>query len=222
MAQHQEEPEIISDITMPAPKKRRTQAERTAASDKAMFRAAIKLIARDGPSKMTLAKVGKEAGFSGGLVSYRFGSKSKLLQATLERILELWHDRVLHPAHADEPGVENIKLLAQLYLEAVEAKSDLMAAQYRLMNESYSSHRELQSAFRDYDNRVRTSIVNNLKPLQKGGEIDKNLDLESFAVLFMGTVRGIAVQYFIDDKSVDIQKAKKMVDAMLDRLLMPG
>jgi len=57
-------------------KRRRTQAERTQASDKAIYKAAIKLIAKDGPQNMSLAKLGKVAGFSGGLISYRC---SKLL-----------------------------------------------------------------------------------------------------------------------------------------------
>jgi len=39
-------------------KRRRTQAERTQASDKAIYKAAIKLIARDGPQNMSLAKLG--------------------------------------------------------------------------------------------------------------------------------------------------------------------
>ena len=48
--------------------RRRTQAERTALSEKLILRAAIKLIARQGYSRTTLAEIGKEAGYSGGLV----------------------------------------------------------------------------------------------------------------------------------------------------------
>ncbi len=67
---------------MPAPEKRRTQAERIEATEEAMYLAAIKLIAKDGPNKMTLASLGKEAGVSPGLVNHRFGTENKLLQAT--------------------------------------------------------------------------------------------------------------------------------------------
>src|SRR5213079_3307001 len=61
--------------------RRRTQAERTALSEKLILRAAIKLIARQGYSRTTLAEIGKEAGYSGGLVSHRFGSKQDRLRA---------------------------------------------------------------------------------------------------------------------------------------------
>ena len=201
-------------------RKRRTQAERTAASDKAMFRAAIKLIAKEGPSKMTLAKIGKVAGFSGGLVSYRFGSKSKLLQATADRILDLWTDHVLRPAQEQASGVQYLELAAKLYLEAVESRSDLMIALYRLMNESYSSYKELQPAFEAYDKRVRQGIVESLKPAQKAGEIDPKADLEAFAVLYMGKLRGIALQHFIDRNAFDIDSAYNMVEQACDRILL--
>jgi len=203
-------------------KKRRTQAERTEASDKAMFRAAIKLIAREGPSHMTLAKLGKEAGFSGGLVSYRFGSKSNLLKATAERILDSWTERVVGPGLAEETGgLAGLEKMAKLYFESVVAKADLMVAQYRLMNESYSSYKELQPAFREFDTRIRGNIVNMLKPAQKAGEIKKNADLNAFATLYIGMLRGVAVQYFIDSKGVDIDAAYKMLEKACDELLLP-
>ena len=105
--------------------KRRTQAERTAASDAAMFKAAIKLIASEGPSSMTLTKIGKESGFSGGLVSYRFGSKRNLLIATADRILELWQKRVIEPANLDSDTLEGLEMVVRLYFKAVRSRSDL-------------------------------------------------------------------------------------------------
>ena len=43
---------------------RRTQAERTATAHRRMIRAAIRLIARQGYTKTTLAEVGREAGYT--------------------------------------------------------------------------------------------------------------------------------------------------------------
>ena len=187
--------------------KRRTQAERTAASDKAMFKAAIKLSARDGPSSMTLAKIGKEAGFSGGLVSYRFGSKSNLLVATAERILELWQTRVVQPANADEKSIDGLEKMVALYFDAVRKKSDLMMAQFRLMNVSYSSYPELQPAFRGYDRHVRDLVVEAVNNSIAQGDVRKGVDAEVFAVSLVGLMRGIAVQYFVDSKGIDIDAA---------------
>jgi len=138
-------------------KRRRTQAERTQASDKAIYKAAIKLIAKDGPQSMSLAKLGKVAGFSGGLISYRFGTKSNLLKAIADRIFELWQRRVLEPALLGESALDDLKTLGTLYLKSVKTKSDLIMALFRLMNDSYSTHKELKSQFSEYDTMLEIS-----------------------------------------------------------------
>ena len=48
----------------------------------------MRLIARQGYTKTTLAAVGKEAGYTGGLVSHHFGSKEKLYGEVLQQIAD--------------------------------------------------------------------------------------------------------------------------------------
>jgi len=101
--------------------KRPNQAERTEASDSAMLKAAISIIANEGHYSMALIKVGKTAGFTGGLVSYRFGSKSDLLQAVSERILELWNNKTLdNKTLIASSGIEQLKLIPDAYLNDVK------------------------------------------------------------------------------------------------------
>ena len=69
-----------------APPKRRTQQERKAESERAIILAAMNLFARQGYMRTTLNEIGKAAGYTGGLVSHRFGSKEGLLQAVLKHI----------------------------------------------------------------------------------------------------------------------------------------
>jgi len=191
-------------------KSRRTQAERTQASDKAIFKAAIKLIAENGPKNMSLVKLGKVAGFSGGLVTYRFGTKSNMLKAVADRIFELWQRRVLEPALSGENAIDDLKTLGTLYF-----KNDLIMALFRLMNDSYSTHKELKSQFSEYDNKARSIII---KLLEKGiasGEIKASIDPRGVAVFYIAILRGAALQYFIDEKNVDLKKIDSMVGDML-------
>ena len=199
--------------------KRRTQAERTAASDAAMFKAAIKLIASEGPSSMTLTKIGKESGFSGGLVSYRFGSKSNLLIATADRILELWQKRVIEPANLDSDTLEGLEMVVRLYFKAVRSRSDLMMAQFRLMNVSYSSYPELQPAFQDYDKKLRANIVEHLDRARARGDVKAEADAHTFAIMLMGMLRGIAMQSFVDPKAVDLNKAEQSAIDIIESVL---
>jgi len=198
---------------------RRTQAERTEASDKAIYKAAIKLIAKEGPANMSLAKLGKQAGFSGGLVSYRFGSKSNMLKAVADRILELWERRVLTPALLNQSALVDLKTLGKLYLESVEAKSDLILAQYRLMNDSYSTHKELKKRFSNFDIRARSVIVELLEKGRASGEIKASVDADGFSVLFIGMLRGTAMQYFLNEKNVDLNQVHEMIADILDAIV---
>ena len=199
--------------------KRRTQAERTAASDAAMFKAAIKLIASEGPSSMTLTKIGKESGFSGGLVSYRFGSKRNLLVATADRILELWQKRVIEPANLDSDTLEGLEMVVRLYFKAVRSRSDLMMAQFRLMNVSYSSYPELQPAFQDYDKKLRANIVEHIDRARARGDVKAEADAHTFAIMLMGMLRGIAMQSFVDPKAVDLNKAEQSAIDIIESVL---
>jgi len=197
---------------------RRTQAERTEASDKAMYKAAIKLIAKEGPANMSLAKLGKLAGFSGGLVSYRFGSKANMLQAVADRILELWERRVLEPALSNESALDDLKTLSKLYLASVRKKSDLILAQFRLMNDSYSTHKELKQQFSSFDVKARAGMIKLIEQGQASGEIKKSVDAHGFSVIFIGVLRGTAVQYFVDEKNVDLDQASTMIFNILDTI----
>ena len=199
--------------------KRRTQAERTAASDAAMFKAAIKLIASEGPSSMTLTKIGKESGFSGGLVSYRFGSKRNLLVATADRILELWQKRVIEPANLDSDTLEGLEMVVRLYFKAVRSRSDLMMAQFRLMNVSYSSYPELQPAFQDYDKKLRANIVEHIDRARARGDVKAEADAHTFAIMLMGMLRGIAMQSFVDPKAIDLDKAEQSAIDIIESVL---
>ena len=199
----------MTGLTM-TEKKRRSQAERTAASDSAMYKAAVKLIARDGPQAMTLANVGKEAGFTGGLVSYRFGSKIGLLKAVSTRILELWRKRVLAKAFTASNGSTLDYLLStiDIYLKAIKTRSDLMLALFRMFTESYSSYPELRPYFQEYDREARNSVSSMVVKAQESGEVSKEIDADTFAVLYIGSLRGTAMQYFVDGDEIDLEATK--------------
>lgn len=199
--------------------KRKTQAERTAASDSAMFKAAVKLIAKEGPSQMTLAKVANEAGFTPGLIIYRFGSKAGLLKAVSEKIVELWRDKIFASIDEDSLEVENLFNMSDLYLDAVEQKSDLILAFFRMHSESYSSYEDLRHYYQKYDDLLRVYAQRVLSHAQSKGNLSENVDIKTFSVAYLAVLRGIAMQSFIDKDAVDIEAAKKTLRALFQDLL---
>ncbi|NIB38085.1 TetR/AcrR family transcriptional regulator [Pseudomaricurvus alkylphenolicus] len=201
--------------------RRRTQAERIAATEDALYEAAIQVIARDGAGKLTLANIAKMAGVSPGLVNHRFGSKSNLLQMTCMKVLDAWSEILSEVTEAhSESSLKSLEALSRLYLEGVSSKSDIVMAQGRLMAESVNSLGELQPAFKTYNQRVCQSIVELLKPGQNRGEIKSDVDLKAFAVTFVGTLRGVGMLHLVDD-SIDLEAACGMVVLICKQLLQP-
>lgn len=66
------------------PPKRRTQAERSAATQGELLAAAITCLSRDGYVQTTVELVAKMAGVSRGAVQHHFGSRDQLLLAVVE------------------------------------------------------------------------------------------------------------------------------------------
>lgn len=197
--------------------KRLTQAERTEASDSAMLKAAISIIAKEGHYNMTLIKVGKAAGFTGGLVSYRFGSKSGLLQAVAERIIELWENRILNnKKFIESSGIEQLKLISETYLNDIKKRSDLIVALQRLMNASYGSCPDLLPYFQEYDQTVRARIS---KLVTDSGQAPAGFNADAFSITFMALLRGVSQQYFISPKSVDLKQTKLMIWHICDAVI---
>src|SRR5260370_39403706 len=82
---------------------RSRQQDRTAQSDERMTRAAIHLLVDKGIAGTTLAAIGANAGYSRGLVTHRFGSKSGLLAHVVGYLSAEWRQR-LHAARAERKG----------------------------------------------------------------------------------------------------------------------
>jgi AcrR family transcriptional regulator len=184
-----------------------------------MYVAAIKLIARDGPTKMTLASLGKEAGVSPGLVNHRFGSKNKLLQATCMRALEEWK-HMLHRSslNQSDSSIETLESMCRFYLDGIARRSDIVLAQGRLMSEGLSLIPELRTTIRKYNRQISDMIVEILESGQKTGEVNADLDLRSFSHMCIGMLRGIGTLHLID-KSVDIDAAYDMITSTCIQVL---
>lgn len=88
-------------VTPPA----RTQAERSAQSDRAMLEAAVELVLQHGTDKTTLAMIGEAAGYSRGLATYRFGSKAGLYDALCKSISRQWLEYLTRGV-GDKTGVD--------------------------------------------------------------------------------------------------------------------
>lgn len=199
-------------------RKRRTQAERSKTSDEAMLKAAVSLVAREGLQGITLSKVGKEAGFTGGLVSYRYHTKLGLIKAVSNRLLANWSAYVIEPAMENAKGIETLATIAELYLERAKSRSDMLLAMSRLMNECHTYDPELADLFRNYDQKVRSLLVDCI--LSDPNSRSSNAEAaEDMVTLFLATLRGLTGQYIMDNDIERLEQSKSLMVAYCEKSL---
>ncbi len=138
---------------------RRTQAERTEASDRNMFEAAVSLINQHGATGTNLSEVGIRAGYSRGLASHRFGNKEKLFAFVVRQVGEQWLAQ-LKDSIGKAVGLAAVeKALDQHYAFCVEAP-DTVRALYLLWFESLNTESVLSETIKNIHQRRFQDVVN--------------------------------------------------------------
>jgi AcrR family transcriptional regulator len=103
---------------------------RSARSRNAVLEAALAIIARDGPARLTLDAIARESGISKGGLMHQFRTKEAVLKALLERQTEHFEDfsrRYLAEAGAEQPQPHLAAQIATLR-EAVATPRSLVFA----------------------------------------------------------------------------------------------
>ena len=198
---------------------RRTQAERTATASRRMLRAARQLIARQGYTKTTLAQVGKEAGYTGGLVSHHFGSKEGLLRELVGRITGRFYQDQIRPATDGLAGLEALVATADVYLNELVAREERMRTLYVLMGEALGPVSEVSEVFAELNAGFRGNASRLIEEGMTRGEIRKDLDPDAEAGLFVGMLRGVALQWMADPGCFDLEAVRTSLKDALRRHL---
>jgi len=195
-----------------------TQAERVAASDRALIDAAIELIAERGYERTTLALIGEKAGYSRGLVTQRFGNKEKLLWAVIREILDRWSTHSLSE-RVDKVGVPALQAILSAYLDACDKAPNRIKAYYALLREADGPVPALRERVSQLQRDERANIERWIRAGQRDGTIRGDVDPAAEATLFLGVLRGVTMQWLLDADHVDIVAALTQHGATLDRTL---
>jgi AcrR family transcriptional regulator len=187
---------------------RRTQAERTATANRRMLRAATRLIARQGYTKTSLAQVGREAGYTGGLVSHHFGSKEGLLRALVVRAAGRFYDDQIRPAVEGRSGVDALCSMVDTYLNELVVREERMRALYVLMGEALGPVAEINDLFAELNRGFRVTARDCIEAGVASGEVRSDLDPEAEAALFVGMLRGVANQWMAERGCFDLDKVR--------------
>jgi AcrR family transcriptional regulator len=191
-----------------------TQAERVAASDRALVDAAIDLIAERGYERTTLALIGEKAGYSRGLVTQRFGNKEKLLWAVIRQILDQWSTHSFSE-RVDKVGVPALQAILSAYLDACDKAPQRIRAYYALLREADGP----VPAVRETIKKLHATERKQIAALIRAGAVRADVDPDAEATAFLGVMRGVTMQWLLDPKGVDLVGTLTQYGVSLERTL---
>jgi AcrR family transcriptional regulator len=200
-----------------SPTSRPTQAERTALAEKKMVNATIELINTAGLAGTTLIAIGERAGYSRGLASHHFGSKSGLFRKVLKQITSDWTEE-LQRYLQDKDGLSAI-------LAALDAHRDHMfhfpehaRAMYILWTGSFDSASEFKPNVIEFHRLQREAAAAWVIAGQKTGEIKPAVNPGGFGEQFYASLLGLNYQWLVNpnfDLNAAIDLLKENIVALL-------
>jgi AcrR family transcriptional regulator len=201
------------------PLESRTQAERTAISDKAMIAAAIELILERGTDKTTLQAIGEKAGYSRGLATYRFGSKAGLFDEICKSIGRHWLD-YLNAGVGNQVGVEAMCTALDSFFQFVsDYPRDAQVLQI-LYCGAASPAAEYRQTSVNIHARQREDVAKWVKAGISEESIRQNVDADSVAAQYIAYITGMTYLWVIDPEAIDFRKANDDMKTQLQHSLL--
>lgn len=209
-----------AEKTVDSPPQRRTQAERVAESDTRMLQAAMSLVATRGYAQTTLEAIGAESGYSRGLVSHRWGTKDKLLEALVDRVLEDFRVGLLERLRG-LTGLDALFCEIDCYLEGMDDPPLSSRAFFVLMLESIGPAPQIREHFARFSKKWQASLARTIAKGQQLGSIRADVTPADEARLLIATLRGLRTQSMLDPASSDIARDIAALKATLTQRLAP-
>ncbi|MBC7955363.1 MAG: TetR/AcrR family transcriptional regulator [Cytophagales bacterium] len=207
-----------ASVTTKAP--RRTHAERREEAEQRLLEAALNIVARRGSVRMTLAEVGEAAGYSRGLASARFGNKAGLVHALVGHIGRRFGEQ-LAQGPAIEPGLSAILGNIHVYFSRKGGRWTSTRALLVMMTEGcMEPHAGLRQEVAAYNRQVLAWFEEHLRIGIAKGEIAPATDAAATAVVLLGALRGVMLQWLVDER-IKLPAARDQLLQMAEALLRP-
>lgn len=180
-------------------RERRTHAQRREEAERRILEAAVDIVASKGSVRMTLAEVGEAAGYSRGLPQHRFGSKAGLLKALAAFIVERFRQERAD-REMPQPGLESICASIIVYFSGRDPRRTAARALIVMMTEAGMDGADLRDMMAAYNRAVLRYFERNLKAAIGNGEVSPETDPRAAAVVMLGAMRGVLLQWLCDDR----------------------
>lgn len=201
--------------------RRRTQAERSALSDRRMTAAAVELIAVRGVARTTLAAIGEAAGYSRGLATHRFGSKAGLLRHVIKRVSREWLRR-LDLAVGDKVGLPALEAALDTQLGFIRDAPNDVRTMYLLWFQSIEPDAEYRPNVAEVHRQQREAVAAWVAEGQARGLVAAAASPRHVAEYFCAAGAGLVFHWLVNPEFPMTDAVNEMKAELAAWLSLPG
>lgn len=202
---------------------RRTQQDRREESDARIIAAAIELFAERGYQGTSLIQVGAAAGYTGALISSRFGSKQGLLQAVMAHVLDRFRldEQTARMTPDGRPADALMREFIAAYMHDVAARQSRMRALHVIVGEALGGLTEIHAEVVNVNHVFRRRVAAYVAYGVETGAFRKDMDIDQAAILIVGLLRGVTSQFLAEPNDVDLDDIVPALQAAALAIVAP-
>lgn len=197
------------------------QQQRSALSTRRLLDACAELIAERGYERTTLADIGTRAGYSQGLVTRRFGSKSNLMVVLVERMTARYGSDRIAETIGDRTGAVAVTHIVRQIREDARRSPEGLRSFYALMYEGVKPIPALHERLRDLNKAFLGTLVDVLTAGLEAGTLRPGTDPVDAATMVASCLRGVAFFWLLDPDGFDIVDKLESLARQLGSALAP-
>lgn len=207
----------MSDTSTASETGRMTQAERRERSEQELLEATMRVVSEKGVAAATFDAIGREAGYSRGLVTQRFGSKDGLIRSLITA-LHAWQRDALDEAQVTEmDGLTALCAFVDLHCRTLDGHEE-DKAYYMLLAAAVADRLETRAAFAESHEVERVLIRALIERGQAEGSIRADADADATALMAGCALLGIRMQSLIDPDTVIAPIRDALIGSLRARL----
>jgi TetR/AcrR family transcriptional repressor of bet genes len=183
-----------------------------------IVRATVRVLAREGYTRLTMKQVARQAGVSQGILHYYFADKRAILIATLQAVTRDLDRRVAAAqSRTGRDPAARLRALVRACLEVAVRRPEVWVVFVEFWGEMLHDRRLRELNAEVYD-RTRRLIARLIAEGTRAGRF-RAVDPARAAAVVLGLVDGLSLQLTFDPQAFGVAEAARVCDEALGRYL---
>ena len=193
-----------------------TQKLSTEERKKEIISAALKLIDQEGFSKLTIRKIAEKNQISEAAVYRHFNSKKEIMEHLIDYIFQ--NNPVITILQDKKDNLFSLLYKAmEKQLQWIEENPEISGVLFQ--EEIFLEYPEIRDKFNAYRKKKEKTLIELLSSAQNRGLINKDIDPQTFALLYMGAIRVSVLRWRSEECPYSLPEQTGSVTGALFKLL---